>query len=102
MCNLKRNDKNEVAYKTETNKDCENELMVMGVGGQRIVREFGMGLYTVLYFKWITNKDLLYSKWNSAQHYVAAWMGGKSRGEWIHVYVWLSLLIIHLNISQNC
>ena len=30
MCNLKRNDKNEVAYKTETDKDFENELMVMG------------------------------------------------------------------------
>ena len=27
-------------------------------------------------FKWITNKDLLYSIWNSAQYYVAAWMGG--------------------------
>ena len=61
-----------------------------------------MGLYTVLYLKWITNKDLLYSKWNSAQHYVAAWMGGKFRGEWIHVYVWLSPLIIHLKVSQNC
>ena len=37
--------------------------------------------------KWITNKDLLYSTWNSAQCYVAAWMGGDFGGEWIHVYV---------------
>ena len=39
----------------------------------------------VLYLKWITNKDLLNSKWNSAQCYVAAGMGGVFGGEWIHV-----------------
>ena len=27
----------------------------------RIVREFGMDMYTLLYLKWITNEDLLYS-----------------------------------------
>ena len=32
-------------------------------------------MYTLLYLKWIINKDLLYSTWNSAQCYVAAWMG---------------------------
>ncbi|KAB0348263.1 hypothetical protein FD754_013120 [Muntiacus muntjak] len=26
-----------------------------------------MEMYTLLYIKWITNKDLLYSTWNSAQ-----------------------------------
>ena len=36
-------------------------------------------MYTMLYLKWITNKDLLYSTWNSAQCSVAAWMG---RGIW--------------------
>jgi len=46
-----------------------------------IVREFGMGVYTLLYLKWITNKDLLYSTGNSAQCYVAAWMGGEFGGE---------------------
>ena len=44
-----------------------------------MVREFGMDMYTLLYLKWITNKDLLYSSGNSAQCYVAAWMG---RGLW--------------------
>ena len=29
-----------------------------------IVREFGMDMYTLLYFKWITNKDLLISTGN--------------------------------------
>ena len=37
-----------------------------------IVREFGMDMYTLLYLKWITDKDLLYSTENSAQCYVAA------------------------------
>ena len=27
-----------------------------------IVREFGMDMYTLLYLKWVTKKDLLYSK----------------------------------------
>ena len=34
-----------------------------------------------------TNKDLLYSTGNSAQCYVAAWMGGEFGGERIHVCV---------------
>ena len=37
--------------------------------GEGIVRESGMDMYTQLYLKWITNKDLLYSTGNSA--YVA-------------------------------
>ena len=36
-----------------------------------------MDMYTLLYLKCITNKYLLYSTWNSAQCYLAAWMGGK-------------------------
>jgi len=35
-----------------------------------------MDMYTLLYLKWITHKDLLDSIRNSAQCYVAAWMGG--------------------------
>ena len=42
-----------------------------------IAREFGMGLYTLLYLKWIINKDLLHTLWNSVQCYVLAWMGGE-------------------------
>ena len=52
-----------------------------------MVREFGMDMYTLLYLKWITNKDVLYSTGNSAQCYVAAWMEGEFGEEWIHVYV---------------
>jgi len=42
-----------------------------------IVRKFGMDMDTLLHLKWITNKFLLYSTWNSAQCYVVAWMGGE-------------------------
>ena len=63
--------------------------------------EFGMDMYTLLYFKWMTNKDLLYSTGNSAQCYIAAWMGGEFGGEWIHVYVWLSPFTIYLKLSQH-
>ena len=39
-----------------------------------------MDTYTLLYLKLIANKDLLYSTWNSAQCYVAAWIGGEFGG----------------------
>ena len=46
-----------------------------------------MDMDTLLYLTWITNKDLLYSTGDSAQCYVAAWMAGEFRGEWIRVCV---------------
>ena len=61
LWDLKRNYINELTYKIET--DSENEFMVAsGEGkGERVVREFGMDMYTLPYLKWITNKDLLHS-----------------------------------------
>ena len=59
----------------------------------------------------MTNRVLLYSTGNSAQCYVAAWiggelggdlMGGELGGEWIHVYVWLSPFDVCLKVSQHC
>ena len=71
--------------------DLENEHMVIIREGWRkvVVREFGMDMSTLLYLTQITNKDLLYSTWNSAQCYGAAWRGEEFGEEWIHVYVWL-------------
>ena len=54
-----------------------------GCWREEIVRESGMDLSTLLYLKWVTSKDLLYSIWNSAQCYVAAWTGGEFGGEWM-------------------
>ena len=70
-----------------------------GVWRDGIVRESGMDMYTPLYLKWMTKKDLLYSTGNSAQCYMAVWMGGEFGGEWIRVNVWLSYLIVHLKLS---
>ena len=70
--------------------------------GSAIVRELGMDMYTLLYFKWITKKDVLYSTGNSAQCYMAAWMGGEFGGGRIHVYVWLSPFAVHLKLSRHC
>ena len=61
-----------------------------------------MDVYTLLYLKWVTKKDLLYSTGNSAQCYMAAWMGGEFGREWIPVCVWLSPFAIHLKLSQHC
>ena len=61
-----------------------------------------MDVYTVLHLKRITSRDLLYSTWNSAQCYVAAWMVGKSAGERIRIYVWLNPFAVHRNLSQQC
>ena len=56
-------------------------------------------MYTRLYLRWISNKDLLYSPGNSATCYEAVWMGGQFGGEWVHVYVWLSCFAVHLKLS---
>ena len=63
-------------------------------------REFGMDMNTLVYLKWVTNKDLLCSTGNSAQRYVAAWMGAEFGGEWIRVHVQLSPFDVHLNYSN--
>ena len=52
---------------------------------KHIVRKFGMDMYTLPYLKWVTNKVLLYSTWNSDQCYVAAWVREDLGGKWTHV-----------------
>ena len=53
--------------------------------GVETARDFGKVMYTLLYLKWKTNKDLLCTTWNSAQSYVPDWMEGRFGGDWIHV-----------------
>ena len=89
ICGILKKDTNELIYKTETDSQTYRmSLWLPGEGlGKGIVREFGIDMYTLLYSKRITNKDLLYSTGNSAQCYMAAWMGDESGGECIQVYV---------------
>ena len=90
-------------YKAETHR--LREWIYACLGGRielKSVGEFWMGMYTLLYLKWITKKDLVYSTWNSVHCYVAAWMGGELAGEWTHGYVQLNPFTVHLEISQCC
>ena len=52
----------------EDEEKCTQSRDTRGEGGGRIVREFGIDVYTLLYLKEITDKDLLYSAGNSAQY----------------------------------
>ena len=81
--------------------DLEKELMVAGGkdGGRDSWGVWdGHGQTDIL---WITSKALLHSAGNSAQSYMAAWMGVKCGGEWILVYVWQSPFAVHLNYHDR-
>ena len=67
-----------------------------------MIGELGRNMDTLVYLKWTTNKVVLYSTGNSAQFYVAAWIGGELGGEWIYVYIWLRPFAVHLKLSQHC
>ena len=100
MHNLKRNDTNELTKKRLT--DLENELMV---ARQKSGRSDSYGVWDGhVHTAVFNNKDLLYSTGNSAQCYMAAWMGGEFGGGWIHAHAWLSSFAAHLKllISQHC
>ena len=61
--------------------------------GEGIVRDFGKVMYMLPYLKWITNKGLLYSTWNSAQCYVLAWMGVEGR---MATYIYIAECLCYL------
>ena len=95
-------DTHELTYKTER----DSQRIILWLLGERVEGKGQLGslgwTYTLLYLKWITNKDLLQSTWNSAQCYMAIWTGGEFEGEWTYVYVWLSSWTIQLKLSQHC
>ena len=102
MWNLKRNDTNELTFKTQRNSDLENRTH--GCWGEGIVKDFGKVMYTLLYFKWIINRDLLYSIWNSVQCYVPAWMGEEfGENGCVYMYGWIPSLFTwnYLNIVNQ-
>ena len=82
-----RNNTNELIYKTETDQSTHLQLPGGGRMGEEVDRYFRMDTHTLLYLKWITNKDLLYSTGNSAQCHVPAWMGGEF-GENGYMYIY--------------
>ena len=80
----------------------ENELKVARWEGwgEGLVREFGIDRYTLLYLKWITNKDLLHMELCGM---LCGSLDGRGVwGRWIHVYVWLSPFTVRLKLTQRC
>ena len=69
MWTLRRNDTDELAYRADS-RTWEKEVAVGAREG--IAGESKVDMYTLLYLKWIPNKNLLYSTRHSAQCYVAA------------------------------
>ena len=67
-----------------------------------VTRGGGIDIYTLLYIKWITNKDLLYRTENSTQYCVMAYVGKESKKEWINIYVQLIHFAVHLKLTQYC
>ena len=76
MWNLKKKGTNELIYKIEVESQMQKTNLWLpgnkGWGG--INWETGIDLYTLLYIKQITNKNLLYSTSNSIQYSVMAYM----------------------------
>ena len=66
MWNLKYGT-NDPIYKTETDSDIENRLVVVKGEGMGQIEEFGVGRGKRLHFEWISNGVLLYSTGNYIQ-----------------------------------
>ena len=49
-------------------------MVNIGKEGREINWEIGIDMYTLLNIKWITNKGLPYSTWNSTQYSVIIYM----------------------------
>ena len=73
----------------------------MRVDAFKSVLEFWMDIHTGI-FKMDNQQGPPGGTGNSAQCYVAAWMGEGFWGEWIHIYVWVSPFTVHLKLSQHC
>ena len=61
-----------------------------------INKEFEIKIYTLLYIKQITNKDLLYSTGNYAQYLIIIYKGKESEKDiHTHTYIYIQIHIIY-------
>ena len=58
-------------------KESEMTQQLNNTSGEGINQEFGINIYTLLYLKQITNKDLLCNTGNAVQCTIITWMGKK-------------------------
>ena len=66
----------------------------------RINQELGMNVYTVLYTRQISSKDLQYSKGNSTQYSVIIYVRKESEKEWVHIQT--NHASVYLKLTQCC
>ena len=62
-------------------------MVTRGESGGGINWKIGIDIYILLYIKYITHKDLLYSTGIPSQFSVMTYMGKESKKEWTYVYV---------------
>ena len=84
-------------------RDLENELIVVRgrVGGRDSWGVWVLHVY-ISVLKMDNQQGPTVSTGNSAQCYMAAWMGGEFGGERIHVSAWMRPFSIYLRLSQHC
>ena len=75
----------------------QSKLMV--TKGERVVgainQKVGINIYTLLYIKSITNKDLQYSTGNSTQQFVTTYKEKESEKEYVCVCVCVCVYLNH-------
>ena len=81
MWNLNRNDTNELTKQKKTHRVRKRTY---GCHGEEIVRKSGKVMYTLLYSKWIINKDILHSTWNVM--YQPGLEGGLGENGYMYIY----------------
>ena len=76
ICEIQKKGTNELIYKTQVRSQMQKtNLQLPGDKGGKDKSGDGIDIYTLLYIKWITNKNLLQSTGNSTQYSVMAYMG---------------------------
>ena len=68
-----------------------------------INQEFEIKIYTLLYIKQITNKDLLYSTGNYAQYIIIIYKGKESEKDiYTHTHIYTYKYILYITESLCC
>ena len=73
--------------KQKQNHRCRKQTYDYQGAKRQGIERLGIDIYTLLFIKLITNKNLLYRTGNSIQYSVMNNMGKVSKKEWIYGYV---------------
>ena len=85
----KKHGTNKFVCKTEIESQKQKTYFTVTKGkrGEGINWEIGTDIYTLLYIKQVTNKNLLYSTGNTTQYSVMTYIRKESKKEWIYIYI---------------